>query len=229
MSLKKTDGNMYPWVTHTHTHLGGECPHACKYCYAQKGVARMSGYYKGPPRLVEKELKIPYGKGKTIFLEHLNDLFAEGIESSWTRAILSHAGRYPENTYVFQTKNPARVYSSLESFPPSFMLGTTIETNRDLGEFTKAPPTAERAFKMAELRADGIRVFVTVEPVMDFDPEILAGLLHDIKPEFINIGADSKNCQLPEPSAQKVRRFLKLMAGIEIREKTNLRRISEGK
>jgi DNA repair photolyase len=189
----------------------------------------MSGYYKGPPRLVEKELKIPYGKGKTIFLEHLNDLFAEGIESSWTRAILSHAGRYPENTYVFQTKNPARVYSSLESFPPSFMLGTTIETNRDLGEFTKAPPTAERAFKMAELRADGIRVFVTVEPVMDFDPEILAGLLHDIKPEFINIGADSKNCQLPEPSAQKVRRFLKLMAGIEIREKTNLRRISEGK
>lgn len=29
MSLKKSTGNMYPWVTHTHTHLGGECSHKC--------------------------------------------------------------------------------------------------------------------------------------------------------------------------------------------------------
>lgn len=35
MALTKSKGNMYPWVTHTHTHLRGECPHGCRYCYVQ--------------------------------------------------------------------------------------------------------------------------------------------------------------------------------------------------
>jgi hypothetical protein len=34
MPLKKSEGNMYPWVTHTHSHLAGACPHECK-CYVQ--------------------------------------------------------------------------------------------------------------------------------------------------------------------------------------------------
>ena len=30
--------------------------------------------YKGPLRLIEKELAVNYGTGKTIFIEHCNDL-----------------------------------------------------------------------------------------------------------------------------------------------------------
>ena len=32
MPLTKAKGNMYDWCTHTHTHLGGLCPHRCVYC-----------------------------------------------------------------------------------------------------------------------------------------------------------------------------------------------------
>jgi len=74
--LRKAQGNMYSWCSHVNTHLSGECPHKCTYCYAQKGVAKLSGRYKGEPRLDESELNINYGNGKTIFIEHMNDLFA---------------------------------------------------------------------------------------------------------------------------------------------------------
>ena len=33
MGMVKSKGNMYDWVTHMHTHLGGECGHECSYCY----------------------------------------------------------------------------------------------------------------------------------------------------------------------------------------------------
>lgn len=32
MSLKKSKGNMYDWVSHTHSHLSGKCGHQCGYC-----------------------------------------------------------------------------------------------------------------------------------------------------------------------------------------------------
>lgn len=225
MSLTKSDGNMYPWVTHMHTHIGGECPHRCSYCYTQKGVARLSGKYKGAPRLIEKELDVNYGSGRTIFLEHMTDLFAEGIRRSWVDAVLAHTNQYPCNTYVLQTKNPARALAWYSYLPPSTLLGTTIETNRDRPRISEAPPPSERARKMCELRAEGARLFVTIEPIMDFDPEVLAGWVYDIRPEFVNIGADSKKSCLPEPSAEKVRRFLALLNGIEVRQKSNLERI----
>ena len=48
----------------------------------------------------------------------------------------------------------------------------------------------------------------------------------DVKP-FVNIGADSKRCSLPEPDADKVRVLIRRLqeAGIEIREKRNLDRM----
>lgn len=35
MPLNRSTGNMFSWVTHTRTHLGGQCPHQCSYCYVQ--------------------------------------------------------------------------------------------------------------------------------------------------------------------------------------------------
>lgn len=73
---------MYPWVTHTHSHLAGECPHRCSYCYVQAMAKRspaLKERFSGPLRLIEKELDVNYGTGKTIFVEHMNDLFAEKV------------------------------------------------------------------------------------------------------------------------------------------------------
>jgi len=71
------------------------------------------------------------------------------------------------------------------------------------------------------------KLFVTIEPIMDFDLADLVTWIILIRPEFVNIGADSKGHKLPEPSSDKVRQLIRMItaAGIEIREKHNLGRL----
>ena len=100
---------MYDWVTHTHSHLAGKCPHECAYCYVQAMAnvyPNMKAKYSGPARLIEEELAVDYGAGKTIFIEHMNDLFAEAVTDEMIGRIICHCNGYPENKYVFQIKNP---------------------------------------------------------------------------------------------------------------------------
>ena len=68
---------------------------------------------------------------------------------------------------------------------------------------------------------------MTIEPLLDFDVDILASWIVVINPEFVNIGADSKKHHLPEPSAEKVNDLIRLIteAGMEVREKANLERL----
>lgn len=230
MPLVKSKGNMYDWVTHMHTHLAGACSNRCAYCYVQRGVARMSGKYTGPARLVEAELGVRYGEGKTIFIEHMNDLFASSVEHEWRKKILFHTRSFPGNVYAFQTKNPAQAfdnYYNCDLFPDRFMIGTTIETNRGMSQYSDAPSPMSRAFGIAQFSASGAKTFITIEPIMDFDVAPLAEMITLAHPSFVNIGADSKRCHLPEPSKAKV---LSLIEGlnnnnVSIRKKVNLSRI----
>lgn len=224
MSLTKSKGNMYPWVTHTHSHLGGECPHKCVYCYVDNPRFGRPERYRGPLRLIEKEFGIKYGSGKTIFVEHCNDLFAEGVPDEFIDRILAHCSVWPNNTYVFQTKNPGR-YAYEWRFPPNIILGTTIETNRSMDGISKAPSPADRATSM--LYIEDVPKFVTIEPVLDFDVDLLAALVNAIRPFFVNLGADSKDHRLPEPTVEKIMALVEKLKeyGIELREKHNLQRL----
>lgn len=228
MPLKKQKGNMYPWVTHMHSHLAGECPHKCGYCYVQRNRFGVSPRWKGEIRLIEDELKVNYGSGKTIFIEHMGDLFAGGIKDRFIEEILRHCWICPENTYVLQTKNPERVfwwYKEKTYFPDDFMIGTTIESNR-LYENSLAPIPADRYLGMLKFKEAGVKTFVTIEPIMDFDLDVLVKWLRDIKPDFVNVGADSKGCNLPEPSPEKVKKLIsELQKFTEVRNKSNLNRI----
>jgi hypothetical protein len=71
------------------------------------------------------------------------------------------------------------------------------------------------------------RKFVTIEPVLDFDVDILANWIRIINPEFLNLGADSKNHNLPEPTVEKIMALVDKLKtyGIELREKHNLKRL----
>lgn len=222
MPLKESKGNMYPWVTHTHSHLGGECPHKCVYCYVNNPRWGRPPRYQGELRLIESEFKVDYGTGKTIFIEHMNDMFAKGVPIPYQERITAHCMRYPENTYVFQSKNP--MYFAGWPFPPSYILGTTIETNRIIPGISTAPDPEVRMMAMAAFRC---RKFVTIEPVLDFDVDILASWIDRIRPEFLNLGADSKGHNLPEPTVEKIMKFTDKLKeyGIELREKHNLKRL----
>jgi len=227
MPLRKSKGNMYPWVTHTHAHLGGECLHKCSYCYVDNPKFGRPEKFCGPLRLMEEEFAVKYGLARTIFIDHCNDLFAENVPGEWISRILGHCASWPWNEYVFQTKNPGRYIDFLLALPKRSLLGCTIETNRDIpASISQAPRPQERASYMMQL--NGIRpLFITVEPIMDFDVPVLGQWLTEIDPDFVNIGADSKGHGLPEPSADKIGALIDVLnaAGIEIKEKHNLGRL----
>jgi DNA repair photolyase len=226
--MNKQKGQMYDWITHTSTHLAGKCPHECEYCSIQDLQKRFPEQlpYSGELRLKEKEFAVNYGTGKTIFIENCNDLFAEKVPDEWIERILEHCGDYRENTYVFQTKNPARMNEWMHMIPNASLLGCTIETNRENNR-GNAP---SRLRRLGAMRGMLGKIFITIEPIMDFDLEIFSAQIIAVKPAFVNIGADSKGHGLPEPSIEKVMELVDFLteAGIEIREKHNLERLKHG-
>lgn len=217
---------MYDWVSHVHTHLGGECSHKCQYCYVGRNRFGRPPRYTGEPRMIDHELTVDYGAGRTIFIEHMNDLFAEGVHDSWIYAILAHTCRYPKNEYVFQTKNPNRALTFHQYFPAKSTIGTTIESDINYKEISRAPHPDRRIEGIRGFVVLGFKTFITIEPIMRFSP-CFAQAIIDSHPDFVNIGADSKKSGLPEPTADEVRCFIYRLqeAKIVIRKKTNLERI----
>jgi protein gp37 len=216
-------GNMYDWITAPNCNpLAGRCLHECSYCYALNDPKPgMKSKYSGPIRLDEKVLASSI-KGGTRFLCSCNDLFAEGVPKEYISAILDWAEQQTTVTWAIQTKNPRHdlFANMLRCTPINFILGTTMETNREiLG--TKAPQPLNRF----QYGLD----YVTIEPIMDFDIDIFPVWLKAMSPKFVNIGADSGNNNLPETSAEKVRQLIaELEKFTEVRIKSNLKRIIGG-
>jgi hypothetical protein len=229
MKLIKSKGNMYDWVSNTLSYLKGECPHGCHYCYVQamsKRFAEVRANRTGPVTFDETSLEQNLGQGRTIFIENMNDLFADSVPGDWIGRVLEHCKKYPLNTYVFQTKNPGRYRFWIEHLPHGALLGTTIESNYHHREMGEAPPPVNRYLAMADL-PKRLRKFVTIEPILKLDIKTLAGWIALIRPEFVNIGADSKGGNLPEPTGPEVQELIKRLAdaGIQIKQKTNLARL----
>lgn len=218
MPLVKSKGNMYPDLC-TWNPIKGICPHQCSYCYMRKFWARMK-----PPRLVESELKTDlykYGKGVTVFVGSGIDMFAVGISCKWIQDVLDYCSNFPENTYLFQSKNPSNFWGFL--FPPKRIFGTTIETNRYYyGGLV--PVRAIRVYGLMKLEPQRM---VSIEPIMDFDLDVMVEWMKEINPLYVSIGADSKGNHLPEPPPEKIRKLIAELrsAKIEVREKSNLKRL----
>ena len=70
-------------------------------------------------------------------------------------------------------------------------------------------------------------ISITIEPVLDFDVDILASWIHELSPEWVAIGADSKGHKLPEPTPEKVRSLVLAISNVPVIIKRNLRRIVE--
>lgn len=229
MPLTESRGNMYEWVTHTHSHLRGTCPHECSYCYVKSTTAGRTGHYKGPLRLQERELSVPYGSGRTIFVEHMNDLFADDVPVAFIKRIMAHCRTWPESQYVFQSKNPERMLRLSALLPVLVYLGTTMETNREYPLIMgTAPCVFNRSRSMFEIANRGMRTFVTIEPVLDFDVEPFADMIASCRPFFVNLGADSKGHKLPEPPVEKIHALVDALKqrGVELRVKRNLDRLT---
>jgi DNA repair photolyase len=217
MPLNKSAGNMYPWVTHTWNTVKGECPHGCTYCYMHRW-----GKQK-PVRFDEKELKTDLGSGNFIFVGSSCDMWADKIPWEWIERTLEYC-EGKGNSYLFQSKNPKR----FKMLPVDSVICTTIETNRWYPDVMKdSPHPKDRVSGFAWY--DNLVKYITIEPVLDFDLDEMIELIKRCEPVQCNIGADSGNNHLPEPSKEKLLALIEeLKKFTTIAKKTNLNRILNG-
>ena len=212
--LNEAKGNMYSWVTHTWNTVKGECPHGCTYCYMHRW-----GQQK-PVRFDESELKTDLGSGNFIFVGSSCDMWADIIPEEWILKTLNHCEQF-DNTYLFQTKNPKNIRRIL---PAKSRVCVTIETNRWYPEIMKdSPPPEARVEQIKLIRHP---VYITIEPIMDFDLDDMLRMMYYCSPQQINIGADSGNNNLPEPSKDKLEQLIfALKIYYTIDRKSNLKRL----
>ena len=157
-----------------------------------------------PVRFDEKELKTDLGSGNFIFVGSSCDMFAEDIPKRWIYQTLEYCRKF-DNTYLFQSKNPHRFCEFSYSLPEKTKLCTTIETNRYYSQMGIAPYPEYRAMAMGAMNHYYYSEnYVTIEPIADFDLYKIVQLIKRCHPSQVNIGADSGNNNLPEPSKEKI-------------------------
>jgi DNA repair photolyase len=217
MALTESKGNMYTWVTHTWNTIKGECPHGCTYCYMKRW-----GKQK-PVRLDEKEFKTDLECFNTIFVGSSCDLFANDIPDGWIYDTLEYCRRF-DNEYLFQSKNPERMLRYLAMMRTCDHVCTTIETNRIYPEIMgNTPSPKDRAYWLSQFKFNR---YVTIEPIMDFDVDEMVDIIRLANPVQVNIGADSGNNHLPEPSKDKLQTLIyRLSKFTVIDQKRNLARL----
>lgn len=160
--------------------------------------------------------------------------------------VIEYCRKWKDRTFLIQSKNPAYFLRFQEMIAPlripdNVILGTTIETNKsgfdsitdddytkhkyhDYADISRAPFPIDRYEAMLKLTC---RKAVTIEPVLDFNIDILFKRIKDIAPEFCyagycNDGHEGKRLRLPEPPLKKTLELITRLrdAGIEVREKT---------
>ena len=234
MALNKSNGNMYGFVTHTWNPLGGECQHKCHYCYVNAMKDRyelVKTKYSGDPRVWEPEMKTNLGRGNKIFVCDMTDLFAANVKEDDILRILRYCNQSHEsNEFLFQTKNPERIVKSdaikqYLSERESTIIASTLTTDA-----TRDSSGVMRMTWMGYIAGQlpNNRVMITMEPLMKFRLQSILTYLGWVKRIYqINIGADSKNSGLPEPTSEEIHELINALRehGYNVHIKDNLKRL----
>jgi len=183
----------------------------------------------GELRLDEKALDDDLGGGRTIFVGSSTDMWADEVPRIWINEVMMRIVENNGNHYIFQTKNPYGFAGWVHE--GDYILGVTLESNRDY-EISQAPCVAVRVSDLRYLCDCCLgesQLFISIEPILDFDINILIEIITHISPDFVTIGADSKKTRLPEPSPKKIHDLVtRLRTFTDVRLKPNLKRLYQG-
>ncbi len=210
---------MFEFVTETWNPVIG-CKHYCCYCWSRRLVeTRLKRIYRDfTPRLIEKRFRYRPKAGSLVFVCDMGDLFGDWVPREWITRVINFTKSFPETTFLFLTKNPARYIEFIDEFPSNVILGTTIETDRDdlyrKYHISRAPLPSERYRAMLEVkdRRPELRRFVSIEPILDFNLGTFVKWIKDVEPCMVAIGYDNYSNKLPEPPLGKT---LKLIDELE--------------
>lgn len=219
----KKESRMYSNVETWNPFVG--CDFSCNFCYARRLSARQKHRcekcYEFVPHTHPERLSRKFKLGDNIFVCSMGDISYADI--SYMTKVFNVATAHPETTFMFQSKNPLCfiAWRMFMTMPGNCVLGTTIETNRSTKEVSKAPEPEARKTWLSAIRT---RKYVTIEPIMDFDHDVMVAWIKEIRPEFVYVGynsLDSKNHHLPEPTIAKTKMLIAaLEAFTEVRLKS---------
>jgi len=214
MGLNKQSGNMYDFVTHTWNTIKGKCFHDCSYCYMKRFDNQKD------IRFDEKELKTDLGQDNFIFVGSSNDMFADNIPDEWIKKTLDHCYKF-DNKYLFQTKNPRNIRRILVE---KSHVCVTIESNRYYDHIMRNSPNPNQRF--IDTRLIRHPLYITIEPIMDFDLHFFLKMLESTGPIQVNIGAATGGHNLPEPPKEKILELIKgLKTFTKVHLKSNINRL----
>lgn len=163
------------WARWTWNPVTG-CQHTCTYCYARDMATRFSAQYISgtpieeadtapfAPRLHEARLAAPANTelpaisddpwARTVFVCSMADLFGAWVPQDWIDRVLAAVRAEPQWTFIFLTKNPARLTTI--DWPANAWVGTTVDTQARVA-------AAEAAFASVNARVK----FVSCEPLLE--------------------------------------------------------------
>jgi len=233
MTLNKAKGRMFKSVGWTWNPTPG-CTHGCPYCWARALANRWGKSFE--PQFREHFLndQMP-DDGTWIFVDSTGDIMCDGMRHEWIVKIIEfiHNNKC-NNKFLLTTKNPLRflywqIETLLRSVQDKIIVGTTIETNRDaLGN---APHPQERYESLLWMREQGYKTFLSMEPVEDFDLEIIKEWIFQLQPEAIEIGLENYTMFTTPPPEWKLIELISWLRehGFEYILKENLRHLEESK
>ncbi len=210
------------------------CDFRCRYCAFEAlqkrfGITEEDKTYKPHTHIGRLDKKPKNTSGDQFITIGLNGDISFASDEV-IRLIISYCAQWSDRTFLLQSKNPARFIEKDGAgqkfyFPDNVILGCTLETNYSLipsasaeGEFipystiSKAPQPICRAEAMIEIHDN--RKIITIEPIMNFEPENLKNMIKAIAPMAVYIGYDSGGHKLPEPPLQKTLDFIESIKSI---------------
>jgi len=224
---------MFKTITRTWNPFTG-CRFTCSYCWARKlmeGRLRHLTRYKDGflPTLHPDRVNPHFRPGDFVFVCDLGDIaFAPVVVKDLVMAVVRN---HPDTRFLLQSKDPgvfANYFGGYRFHEANLYLGTTLETNRwDGYRFSSAPSPHNR---YAELKQYSGHKFISIEPIMDLDVEIMVDWLREIQPDIVEVGADNYRSDLPEPSWGKVEALLEALRKFvpTVVEKDGLQRLKGG-
>jgi len=190
------------------------CDHECPYkCWAMRRLSDKT------PRLLVNRLgdELP-SDGSWIFIGSMGDLFCWSMPEVAIDNVLDVIEDYTGTCkFLLQTKNPRRAiyfYERLRKLKDKIIIGTTIETNRELEG--RAPPTIERFAAMLFFKALEFKTFLSMEPTANFDVPVMQNWISWIHPEAVEIGLENYGAYLEPPPREKLKELVEHIKSQEI-------------
>jgi len=147
------------------------CKHGCTYCYA-RDIANRFYPQKFEPTFHPERLSAPHNTpiprsgdigARSVFVCSMADLFGAWVPQDWIDAVLKAVRNAPRWTFLFLTKNPARIIHI--DWPDNAWVGTTVDTQARVGP-------AEAAFRDVVASVKFVSIEPFREPITFTDPGI---------------------------------------------------------